>query len=219
MSTHTSVQLTQQLGEILKEINQLRADIASLTETAATDEEHQRLLVLRSRLDSALARETRKRSEIADALTREEAAAVEARWIALEEASGVFQTKAEAVGATVELLARQSDEMLEAETVMHERARGLDVPRDWNPARFRRDLSVIVGLNLYIASGGKIAAPGGVSESPFQLAKGTWATVRGAAREFVGILFRDRRQPSAEPSAEAPPEPAQSENQPEEGRP
>src|SRR5258705_11268541 len=104
MTNHESAKLTTQLGEILKEINQLRADIASLTETAATDEEHQRLILLRSRLDGALAREVRKRAEIADAREREQAVELEKAWAVAAEAAERKHTSADKIDAIVVML-------------------------------------------------------------------------------------------------------------------
>src|SRR5229473_7437930 len=63
--------LTARLGDVLAEINKLRADIAALSESASMDQDHHRLNVWRSRLDSALAKETKLRAEIADAVAAE----------------------------------------------------------------------------------------------------------------------------------------------------
>src|SRR5229473_1887918 len=67
----TAAALTQQLSEVLAEINRLRVDIAALSESASTDQDHHRLNVWRSRLTGALAKETRLRAEIADAVAAE----------------------------------------------------------------------------------------------------------------------------------------------------
>ncbi len=67
----TAGTLTTQLGAILGDINRLRADIAALSESASMDQDHHRLNVWRSRLDSALAKETKLRAEIADAVAAE----------------------------------------------------------------------------------------------------------------------------------------------------
>jgi len=72
--------LTAQLGAILGDINKLHVDIATLSESAATDQDHHRLNVWRSRLDSALAKEMKLRAEIASAIEHERLAGLDKRW-------------------------------------------------------------------------------------------------------------------------------------------
>jgi hypothetical protein len=192
-SKPTAAALTQQLGEVQAEINKLRVDIAALSDTAATDQDHHRLNVWRSRLDSALAKETRLRGEIASAVEHQRLAEQDAAFARAETISSrVTQAGAELAAVIAQIwpcvrrLIECDDKFVSAIPVR---------PADWDRHAFTANLLSLILSELYVASEGRLRGPTGLLQSPQQLAQNPLFTISGALREHLTMGLKARPNP------------------------
>ena len=192
-SKPTAATLTARLGDVLAEINQLHVDIAALSESASTDADHHRLNVWRSRLDSALAKETKLRAEIAGAVAAER---LVERDKAFDAAVAIGNQAAQAGAELAKVIAgiwpavRKLIELDEAFCA------AVPVkPPDWDEHAFTRDLISLMLNEMYVASEGRLRGTTGLVQSPHQLAQNPLFSIEGALHEHLRMGFKARPNP------------------------
>jgi hypothetical protein len=211
-SAPTAATLTAQLGGVLAEINRLRADIATLLESASTDQDHHRLNVMRSRLDTARAKETKLRAEIAGAVESER---LVERDTAFDVAVAIGNQAAQAGAELAKVIAGvwpAVRKLIELDDAF--RAAVPVRPPDWDEHAFTRDLISLILNELYVASEGRLRGTTGLVQSPHQLAQNPLFSIEGALREHLAMGFKARpsKQESAQSTSTTGPEPVAQES-------
>ena len=197
----TAATLTEQLGTVLRDINQLHADIATLSESASTDQDHHRLNLWRSRLDSACAKETKLLAEIASAAEHERLAEQDAAFdAAVTIGSRVTEAGAELVAVIAQIwpavrkLIELDDAFCAAVPVK---------AADWHRHDFTANLLSLILNELYVASEGRLRGTTGLVQSPHQLAQNPLFSIRGALHEHLQMGFKARPSTHAAVSTSA----------------
>jgi len=197
----TAATLTTQLGDVLAEINKLRAAIVTLSESASTDQDHHRLNVWRSRLDSALAKETRLRGEIASAAEHER---LVERDKAFDVAVAIGNQTAQAGAELAEVIAGiwpAVRKLIELDDAF--RAAVPVRPPDWDEHAFTRDLISLILNEMYVTSEGRLRGTTGLVQSPHQLAQNPLFSIVGSLAEHLKMAMKARPSTHAAVSTSA----------------
>jgi hypothetical protein len=181
--------LTRQLGDVQKQLNDLRARRAGLTATAETEDAYSQLAAMGAQIDVLVAKEARVRAEIADARERERL---------------VEQDKA--YDAAVAISRQEEDaraELAQAIAGVWPAARkllDLDVefrrtiplkPSDWREQDFSASLMNLIGLELFAGSNGALRMPG-IIQSVYEISQNPLFTIKGALAEHLKMAMKAR---------------------------
>src|SRR6266849_5019632 len=197
----TAGTLTTQLGAILGDINKLRADIAALSESASTDQDHHRLNVWRSRLTGALAKETKLRAEIADAVAAERLVEQDKAYAAAETISSEEQDAGAELAKVIAGIWPAVRKLIELDDAF---CAAVPVrPPDWDEHAFTRDLISLILNELYVASEGRLRGTTGLVQSPHQLAQNPLFSIELALAEHLKMAMKARPSTHAAVSTSA----------------
>jgi hypothetical protein len=189
----TAATLTQQLGEVQKQLNDARARRATLVATAENDQDYVRLTTIGGQIETLVAKEAKLRSEIADALERERVAEVDKAF----DAAAAISSQEMAAGAelaklisgiwpAVRKLIELDDKFVAAIPVR---------PPDWERHAFTANLLSLILNQLYIESDGRLRGTTGLVQSPQQLAQNPLFSIVGALREHLAMGLKARSNP------------------------
>jgi hypothetical protein len=193
--------LTAQLGEVQKQLNDLRARRAGLTATAETEEAYSQLAAMGAQIDVLVAKEARVRGEIAAAVEHERLITQDK---AFDAAAAIISQATEAGAELVQAVAGvwpAVRKLIDLDDAV--RAAVPVRPPDWDEHAFTRDLISLILAEFYVASDGRLRGPAGLLQSPQQLAQNPLFTIKGALAEHLKMAMKARPSTHAAVSTSA----------------
>ncbi len=195
----TAATKTQELGSVLKELDAARTEHEALLVTATTDGDDSRLANLRSRIERLAVKEGRIRNEIADAVAAERLVEQDK---AYDAATAIGEREAQAADELVKTIAAIWPAVQKVLALDDQFRAAVPLkPQDWDQLKFGSALMGLIGMELYIASGG-VLRPARVIESVWQIAQNPGLnTISGVLKEHIAMALKGRASASPERSA------------------